>query len=108
MRVGELLGLAEAVLTLTDEGSRIAAVEKYADAFAEWYQAGEGPDGPGACGRAELEGLAERHAQVVACVQALLAETAADMGGFHKKARGIMAYTDLLPKRISVAKLRKG
>lgn len=55
-----------------------------------------------------VEELAQRHKAVLDKAQRLFAGTALDIKSFQRKARGIMAYVDTLPRKISVTKNKKG
>lgn len=115
MEIDELLQMAESISALPDGDEQTAVIEQYVDAFGEWFKLNEPlfRAGGGAAGMqpAELkrvEALAASHAEVMRRVERLLGETSLKLGSLHKKAKGIMAYTDFLPKRISVARARKG
>ena len=111
MNVGELLSLTEKVLALPEGDDQVAAIEGYVDAFGGWFGENESllsQAGRGGLDQQQLEKLAASHAEVMARVQSLLLGASDKMAALHRKARVIMAYTDILPKKISFSGTRKG
>ncbi|MBN8547823.1 MAG: hypothetical protein J0M12_00760 [Deltaproteobacteria bacterium] len=52
--------------------------------------------------------LAAAHAKLMEHAEALKRKTGKDLSDLRKKGKGIMAYTDILPKRISISGTKKG
>jgi hypothetical protein len=103
-----LLELAEKTLALPEGDEQLEAVEDYVERFGRWFEENrERFDGEG-FDRGTLERLVASHAEVMSKVQVLLESTSDKLTVLHRKARAIMAYTDILPKKISVSGSRKG
>jgi hypothetical protein len=56
----------------------------------------------------EIKKLLRLNKKVLDRAEKLFKQTAGQLQGFQLKAKGIMAYVDTLPKKISVTKHRKG
>jgi hypothetical protein len=102
----KLIEQAEEVLADNDLGSDsiIPKVEAYIEAFQSWSQSGIEARTED---NAELMRLQDLHARVIRCVSTLQAGTAGELRNLKRRARGLMAYTDLLPKQIGVVR-KKG
>lgn len=108
--IAELCDLARAALTHNDfEDSAIAAFEDYCKNFNEW-QAHRALEKELATSleSSETAVLAQLHDQILKRAETLFRATAGQLQNFQIKAKGIMAYVDILPKKISVTKHRKG
>lgn len=104
--LADLQELAEAALVVQDNPeAQLTAIETYCEAFAKAEQAGSLADLEAG---EEAEILSKLHEKVLMQAAVLLDDTARDMQHFKKKARGIMAYVDTMPKKISVTKSKKG
>jgi hypothetical protein len=98
--VDRLLALAaEALRTDSSLEEQLSAIEDYCQEFSRIESELSGQ---------RLEELSRKHAAVLDKVKRLFAGAALDMKSFQRKARGIMAYVDTLPKKISVTKNKKG
>ena len=108
----DLLALASEALAATElpADEFLNKVAGYAEAFEIW-KLGHSQELSGAIpedGRAEFESLAELHAKIVDRVAELKSKTEQDLKHIRRKGKGIMAYTDTLPKRISISTKRRG
>lgn len=108
----DLLALAQEVLdaaTLPPDQflDRVAA---YSDAFQKWnVDNQQALMGTATGAEAEsLRSLAKLHAKIIDLAEALKDKTSHDLKHLKRKGKGIMAYTDILPKRISIWTRRKG
>jgi len=106
--VDELLNLAH--LCFEDESEdQFEAIEKYCNQFSIWQdsfsQELNNLD-PEMLKKVEL--LSEQHQKVLNQAQVLLDGTEDKLQNFQKKAKGILSYLDILPKKISFAGTRKG
>lgn len=108
VNVKKLLAAAEEVLV--DQSSveeRLDRLERYVDLFSQWQEAFDTE--AVSVEEAEcLNELQEQHAKVIEQVAALKSVSVSELGKFQRRAKGIMAYTDTLPRKISIAKERKG
>lgn len=88
----------------------VAALDKYASAFDEWFRVREnlfsGAE-PGA-NIEELKQIIEQHNKVLNVAQNLKGKTALDLKSLRQRGKSIIAYTDHLPKRVSLHAPRKG
>lgn len=97
-----LLELADRALgSYEDSEERIIAIEAYCTRFKE-LEAALQTDEP------DLALLADKHQQVLRVARELLSGTTKDIQKFKHKARGIMAYVDILPQKINVTGTKKG
>ena len=104
--LADLQELAEAALVAQeDPETQLTAIESYCEAFAKAEQAGSLANLEAG---EQTEALSKLHEKVLMQAAVLLDDTARDMQYFKKKARGIMAYVDTMPKKISVTKSKKG
>ena len=109
MGIPELLALADQVFEASSGvDQEIERIEKYCRAFREWHAYAQQNQTGAEPLPEEIERLQERHTAVLERLERLRLDLSKEMGGFHKRAKGIMAYTDVLPKRVSVAKGRTG
>ncbi|MCB0335082.1 MAG: hypothetical protein KDD62_02215 [Bdellovibrionales bacterium] len=109
LEVENLCSLAEQALDESaDMEARLLAVEEYTEQFRIWHESFDSTQEISAEQRLELENLAKCHEQVLAFVNELRNTSAKELRDFKTKAKGIMAYTDRLPRRISIAAKRKG
>jgi hypothetical protein len=109
--MGEVSGLisrAKAVLAATEEAEVLRSIASYSDAFEQWGERNLG------LGRAlnaeekpELQQLQALHAQVVARAEELKGQLSQHLRDLKKKGKGILVYTDILPKRLSSIRPRK-
>jgi len=108
-----LIALAEEALAPSDNADRATdRIVAYADAFDRWYtwakpffEAGESaPLG----GLEVLKRLEVRHSEVMSHAAVLMDRTDAEAKGLKRKGKGMVAYTDHLPKQISTKRFRPG
>ena len=88
----------------------IEALADNSDAFAPWFPSHNGEldislENPQ---RDLLLDLEQRHAQVLKKAELLLEKTSDTLKKMKVRGKTILAYTDSLPKRISLYKQRKG
>ncbi len=102
--------LMEQVRDLLHEGrplpDLIEKLDRYSQDFDVWYaghrdrlEAGDLP---------EADALLALHNELIDKAQTWLRQTGAELSNHKVRGKGILAYTDLLPKRISVRRVRKG
>jgi hypothetical protein len=108
-----LIRLAEAALVEGESPATITArIVAYSDAFDRWYSDAGAFIAAGdsiSLGGVELvRTLNDRHGAVVELTRELMGRTEADTRGLRKKGKGMLAYTDLLPKQVSTKKLPPG
>lgn len=94
------------------EADLLGLIEEYSARFTEWHESAEAGGDLSllekSFGAANLKLLSERHRLVIAKVASLKEGTAEDLRNLKRRGKGIMAYTDTMPKRISLRKDRKG
>lgn len=100
---------AHAVLAGSDDVDvRISAIAEYVAALGEILRiiesSGNDADKPTS---EELSPLAELHSKVIENAVALLGSTSAEMKSLQSKGKAILAYTDTMPKRVSVRPQKK-
>ncbi|MBX7145598.1 MAG: hypothetical protein K1X79_14195 [Oligoflexia bacterium] len=111
MDTAELNALAAAVMV---EGlgpdAVVEAIEKYALGFDAWFNSREKlfASDKSETTVAELRSVVEQHNRVLAVAQNMQGKTALDLKGLRQRGKSIMAYTDHLPRRVSVHAPRKG
>lgn len=112
MSTEELLRLAQEALAAQSISSDefVEKVGRYSAAFESWSarhaEVLSGKQKPADV--KEFRALAQAHAKIMEHAAELKHQTSKDLGELHKKGKGIMAYTDILPKRISMSGTRKG
>jgi hypothetical protein len=108
-----LLALAEEALTPCDNlDTATERIVAYTEAFDRWYSLAKpyfdvGDEEP-LGGLELLKKLEARHGEVIALAEAAMDRTEADAKGLRRKGKGMVAYTDNLPKRISTKRFRPG
>lgn len=85
---------------------RIVAMDGYSERFALWYDSQAIESDAAEIVRAQE--LLNLHNQLVERAQEWLKEAGQELGKQRAKGRGIMAYTDVLPKRLSQYRPKKG
>ena len=85
----------------------IATIDEYVALFAEW-QKGAPLDSIAEHDRPRLEELASLHANIVGRAVELKSLVAGEMRKLRSKAKGIIAYTDTLPRSLSLGRTIKG
>ncbi len=108
----DLLALASDALagTALPPDEFLNKVAAYAESFEIWKlsHSQELSGSIPAANLPEFQSLAEAHAKIVDRVEELKSKTEFDLKHIKRKGKGIMAYTDTLPKRISISTKRRG
>ena len=105
-----LIAMADHLLLSGQTAEAVEDLEKYAIAFNLWYdnyQTSTKQEKP-LNSREELIQLLDRHEKVMEFSESLKSAIPEEMAKLRQKGKGIMAYTDTLPKKISFTKTRKG
>ena len=100
--IERLVKLSQAVLDCEGSEACIDAIDLYCKEFEQWYSTG------GSLDEAALRLLSDQHQKVLARAEAARDEAQHGMRQVHQRARGILAYIDDLPKRVSYRKGKKG
>jgi len=110
VKVEDLIALADKVLSAS--GSTAETTELVADytaAFSAWYETGPTKNiKPGAAEEGVLFELADKHEKVLALAKTILKGTSGELRAFKSRAKGLMVYADVLPKRVSTRRVKKG
>jgi hypothetical protein len=109
-----LLDLGKAAITAIRDGSEdsLDIIERSVTTFAEW-EAGwkvsvRGGGDFSAKERDMGNRIAAQHSQVIRLVEGMRAEVDSSLKGLRQKGKGLKAYIDQLPQRISTIRTRKG
>lgn len=105
MKLEEVIGLADRALSCDDQEQLVEQIQLYVDAFADWFDHNQ--DRISSADPA-IEALQSKHAAVLARASALRGTFASEMRKVKVRGKGILAYTDIVPKRISSTKPRQG
>ncbi len=113
--IGDLIELAEIALAEgADIDELISHIEAYSAAFHPWYEEhketfeqGTESSGP-VVDRDDLERLLKLHTEVLGKAELLQQGTSNDLMALRGRRKGMMAYIDILPKRLSTRRTRKG
>lgn len=102
--IPELQSLAQKLLTEELQTAEfIELLNDYSEAFEVWYPSidpkNNAPD---------IRALLDLHSALVEKAQGVLKSAGAEIAKLNIKGKGIRAYTDILPKRISTTKVQKG
>lgn len=109
-----LLDLGKSAITAIRDGAEDAldVVERYVTAFAEWESGWKvslkGGIEFSAKERELGKRIAAQHSQVIKLVEGMRAEVDSSLRGLRQKGKGLKAYIDQLPQRISTIRTRKG
>ncbi len=108
--LNSLIDLADQIIIEKKNPEVITKIEEYALNFNDWFdQYQKSIDAGNAINtKQELELLLSKHEAVSAISDKLKAGIPDQMARLQTKAKGIMAYTDTLPKKISFTKTTKG
>lgn len=89
---------------------QIDRIEKYFNLFSEWMDINEEvvDAHPESYSLDKLSELNDKHQAVIRFAKILKDQTKKDLIAQHARGKGIMTYTDFLPKKIRVTKQRKG
>ncbi len=106
-----LIQLAEQVLQDTsDRDLTIEIAEKYTCQFADWFESNKAAfaqELPESQVR-EIERLNLLHGKVLKLLGTWKTETLQELRSQRARGKGVMAYLDTLPKKISILKSHKG
>ena len=109
-----LLDLGKVAITAIRDGAddSLDIIERYVAAFAEW-EAGwklsvKGDADFSAKERDMGNRIAAQHSQVIKLVEGMRAEVDSSLKGLRQKGKGLKAYIDQLPQKISTIRTRKG
>lgn len=76
--------------------------------YSELFKKFEAFDGLEQVDPSELQALQAEHAQVLEQARSLEGQLTGDLRGLHQKGKAVLRYLDVLPKRISSRRPRKG
>jgi hypothetical protein len=109
-----VLELGRALLISLEEASPAALdeLEQYCDAFADWEKSWKRSlDGRGQLPLKEIElgrRIVAQHGKVIELAEEMRTHVDRSLKTLRARGKGLRAYTDHLPKRISTIKTRKG
>lgn len=112
--ISALIELAEkALVEGADIDELISHIEAYSAAFHPWYEEHkeafeQGVEGEPVVDRDDLERLLKLHTEVLGRAESLQKGTSSDLMALRGRRKGMMAYIDILPKRLSTRRTRKG
>ncbi len=84
----------------------IEKLERYSEDFDLWYASSRDQLEAGQLPEADV--LLAVHNEVIEKAQHWLKQAGTELSKHKVRGKGILAYTDVLPKRISVRRVRKG
>ncbi|MBX7138437.1 MAG: hypothetical protein K1X83_10685 [Oligoflexia bacterium] len=87
-----------------DASELLSKIEEYSQLFEQFMAAG----GLKQSAKDDLQQLADLHAEILELADSARQGTAANLKSLKHRAKGLMAYADNLPKRVSTRKPRKG
>jgi len=105
MNIARLIESAERALEKELEiPEKIERIESYFDAFEGFFPhlAESGLE------KKQLEALLEKHQAILKATISLRDDTSRELRALKKRGKGIMAYTDLYPKRMSIITNKRG
>ncbi len=105
MKLTELLLLGEKVLRSEPNKEDLAIFDEYASGFQSWFDSRDKDSNEK---KEELEKLSRLHVEIMDRAQALKLATAKELQMTRKKAQGLIAYIDVLPKKVSMKRVLKG
>jgi len=114
MQIDKLINLADSVLSSdTDSPALEQLLNDYSIAFAAWYEANKAqlksvPQDLTPEAKQTLGALEAKHSAIITLAGNLLESSRKDLISFRKHSKGLMTYADVLPKRVSFSKVRKG
>ena len=110
INIDEIIDLATLLLSEKNSEEFVQKLESYSQAFGDWFSAyqesaarGEPINTP-----EDLERLLEVHEKLVEESDKMHGTLPDEMAKLKLKGKGILAYTDTLPKKISFTKAKKG
>lgn len=86
-------------------------IEIYAEKFSQWFESdGERITAVANAGeeQPEIDQLLADHTAISDYARQLLEKTSLEQRDARRKGKGVLAYLDILPKRLSVTRARKG
>lgn len=111
MEISDLITLAESALAIDLKSDPfIDALERYSLAFDEWFvqNQSELANNPDPLYNSQIDKLVQLHERLVNIVTDEQSEHPEAIRKLKHKGRGIMAYTDIFPKRLSMRRPRQG
>lgn len=108
--VDALISQADELLAETSPEEALPKLEAYAADFDAWFERYQKSVDSGSplADKSALEELLTRHEKVVDLTSRMQDTFPEEMKKLKQKGKGILAYTDTLPKKISFTKTRKG
>lgn len=110
--ISDLLELAERALRPAEAGTTVDRLTRYADAFDRWFSTArpllERGELEPLGGEAAVRELERQHREIVEAARGTLERGGDEIADLKRRGKGILAYTDLLPSRISTRKLPPG
>ena len=107
MELGALIQLANNALKQDQEAEQtLVAIERYTEAFTTWYR--ENETRLSTLNKDQLLDLEGKHETLLELARHLQGAVQGDMRTLKSKAKGIMAYEDVFPRRISISRDKKG
>lgn len=88
--------------------SRIILLTAYIEAFNCLFQAVEDKSISPPLKVADIEEVTFNHQRVIAIALSLLGDTSSELRQLQSRGKAILAYTDTLPKRVSMRGKKKG
>ncbi len=104
-----LIELANRILAAKAEDDVVELLGEYSVAFDAWYGKYQAdlPSAKGSPWEAALKELKHKHEAVLSVAKKNQGEIKAQLRKLKKKGKGILAYTDRLPKRVTTTRPRK-
>jgi len=109
-----VLELGKTLITLLEEASPTALdeLERYCDLFADWEKSWKrSRDGAAALTSKDVDlgkRIVAQHATVIKLTEEMRAHVDRSLKSLRVRGKGLRAYTDHLPKRISTIRTRRG
>ena len=104
------LGLAAAAALKNSHPEALDLLDQYTDAFEKWQKGMSRLSSPELSSeeRRLMERVARQHGKVIELAESMLASVERSLKDLKGWSKGIRAYVDHLPKRVSTMKARKG
>lgn len=103
-----MIQLGEAVLAESPQSSEfIDSIEAYAQRFEEWFEVNKTELTPEMADNQAINDLIRIHANILDIAKSEQLQNSKNFWLHKEKARGIMAYTDILPKKVSISRTKK-
>ena len=111
MDIEALIELANRALSPGSGASDVetaSRIECYSQAFAEWYKSYDKSNSKDEMNSGLLQELSDKHRLVMDRARVVQESTSRDIRKLKLRGKGILAYTDMLPKRLSLGRKRRG